>query len=227
MQSIADLFSGQDSSLRSFVLKMPRSECFTVTKKLSKTDQPELDTPESAFYDYQSFIRQALMKDSMCEVPELPAYQNLSEAGYPTLFNFTHLLTPFNLHLPNLFKECHLNKGSFLSVQIVDVQFTNCTFSGGLLVQAKDPSVQNCKVSFDQVIIKNEGLDQNLSLGDLSQKGAKGSSIKVILGENSEFVCERVALSGSTEWNVPDNTRVMVTEKAGRVSVKRVPLNKS
>lgn len=227
MQSIADLFSDHGSGLRSFVLKMPRSECFTVTKKLSKTGQLELDTPESAFYDYQLFIRQTLAKVTGCFVPELPAYQNLLDTGYLNLFNFIHLLTPFNLNLPKLFNKCHFKKGSFLSVQIVDVNFTNCTFWGGLVIQAKDPSVQNCKVRFDRVIIKNEGLDQNLSLGDLSQKGAKGSSIKVILGENSEFVCERVALSGSIEWDVPNDTKVIVTEKAGRVSVKRIPLNKS
>lgn len=226
MQSIADLFhTSSNSPLRSFILHMPRSECFSVTKRLSKSGLVEADTPQSAFYDDQAFIHKVLIDHCLSKVIPLPKIENLLNDGYSCLFHFAFCMNPLSLSLPRIIQQCQFNKKSFLSLSTSDVEMKECILNGGLRIEAKSIDKDKVKAKLENITINNKGLNCYDDISKLYQEGAeKGECVYIKLGINAEFYCEGVTLNGPVTWNVPDNTRVIVSEKGGRISIKRSPI---
>lgn len=230
MQNIADVFEEEhDKPLdkptteKTFLTFNRRNKTIATTKKVY-TGGSTLETPERCFWERLKVYRD-LFKD-LCGIalPELGGIKEYFEKGPGFVIQYHPALGPLFSIIAQKIHGGALQKHSYLSLMIAELEWENVSVDGSLEVEAANiighldskkllkysEHVGRC--SLQGVVVRNRGLDWSSCYTDLWKgRVLHKESLKITLQGNAEFHAKDVTLEGNLHFEVPENYAMYVT----------------
>lgn len=225
--SIVDSFPRQlkgdeyETALQSFILYNPRSKTISTTKRSYHREESPIGTPEQAYYDLLSNNWNLLMHCQF-DLPSWKTMENFLENGPDVLFLFHPALGPLYSIIQQKIRGGRLFPGAEIQLNIAEIDVENLTLDGSLLIETKScmgiedsngilQYGNESRCSLKNVTIVNQGINRSIEQNYWKNEISRKEVVKIILHENSEFHAENITLEGSHTFDVPPNSRLILS----------------
>jgi hypothetical protein len=238
MQNIADAFEATSpSDLDAFLTYNRRCKTISTTKRLWQAGSSLLETPEGALYDLLLNAEELLSEHCSVQVPPLPPPDLYLEQGPPFLFTYHPALGPNFSIIAQKFRGGRLFSGSDLLLDIAEIAITDLELDGALHIIATSPLGSTGskgtysdgaagKCLLRHVRFENEGIDFSASNSYCQRALSYTEKCEIWIEGDGEFVAENVTFRGDLRIRVPSGERVIATEEAGQIVLRREPSRK-
>ncbi len=242
MQNIADVLvepKNRDVPLKTektFVTYNRRQKTISTAKKAFVSGKPAQETPENCFYDLLSAHRDLLSNHCGVLLPEERSFAEYLQKGPSFLFLYHPALGPLYSMIRKKIRGGRLAPGSELILEIAEASLADVDVDGSLQVIAEEPlgrtdengilryssAPSECRLR--DVYVVNRGVDWAHSSPYWKMELKRFESLRIILKGRSAFIAEGVRFSGDQEFVVEDGFEMRVSQKDGKLSVKKNPL---
>lgn len=215
---------------KSFITHNVRHKTISTTKKARKPGESFLETPEMCFYDALKNASELLTK---CQVQHEPLrdFASYLEKPSPFIFRYHPSLGPMYFVIAQKIRSGKFHPHAECDLQIAELDFSDVELKGSCLIQAKALSGQLTEKGFEysnqvgkctlkNVKIINQGLAKE-SAKNQWKKLLRKESLSITLLGNGEFYAENVCFEGNHQFVVPNETKLTIYEKEGKLFAKK------
>lgn len=244
MQSISDeIVEVSDESAATYQHKQvyltynERRKTISATKKSYESGKPALETPEGVFYDYLVNCHELLSQYCHFELPAMIAQNSYLECVPPFFFFYHPAIGPIFSVIGQKIRSGQLSYGSYLQLEIAEVDIENLTIMGGVKIIAHSVlgSQQNGLTTYNNnggkcelknVIVKNLGIASNHEQCYWKNQITLQEVLKIELEGNAEFYAEDVVFEGAYDFKVPNGERwhIMNSQKKLMVIKEKIEI---
>lgn len=228
MQNIADVFEEDaDSTLRTkrtFVTYNVRHKTIATVKKLYQGDTKKEETAENCFYVQQKAAKELL---SFCgfTLPEKRSFEEVLSLGPDLLFLYHPALGPLYQEIAKKLKQGSIQMGSFLEIELEDIQITSLDLKGALSIRATHPVLHpvtpRCALTNIQVL--NEGISWKSSHPFWKGIYQPKQSVQIYLHGTGSIEAKNLHLEGSHTFEVPDQMHLRLWQEEGKLHSQLFP----
>lgn len=237
MQNIADALIYPSScslkdhaSLPVFLTYQRREKTISTAKREFQKGGALLETPEGCYYDLLQNARELLTQVCHFQLPQEQRTEEYLTNGPAFIFSYHPALGPLYSIIAQKVQKGILNEGSWLNLEIAEIEIQNLQLSGSLHVIATHPiqgvnkqySNQVGRCQLIDVVIENLGMDRhetnNYWKGEIKER----EKCEIVIHEDGEFYAEKIILKGDVKIEVPPKTKVtaFLSEK-GELQLKQ------
>jgi hypothetical protein len=240
MQNIADVFvekkEASFTTKRTFVTYNRRHKTISTVKKAAAPGRSLEETPENCFYVQLHAAKELLQNDCLFSLPPSYSLSEYLEKGPDCVFLYHPALGPLYSIIRQKISKGKLALHSELQLEIAEIELTNLSLDGSLLIEAENPIGQldqNGVLSYSDrtgrcvlrnITVQNQGVDWEASRPFWRNQFSRKQSCQILLKGCSEFVAEDVILEGNHRFIVPDGMRMRLTQKEGQLLVETIKL---
>ena len=227
MQNISDhiynrfdqrISEGQFDQLQTYMTYNDRRKTISVTKKISDSNRPLMETANGCFYDILLNGYDLLKKHCGFDIPEVGSEYEYLERGPGFIFLYHPALGPLYSIISQKLKGGKFSKGSELQLEIAEVQISNLDLDGCLIV---DAGSLDGKCILENVTVTNAGINRKASNIYWQNKIFRDEELRISIHGSGEFVARDVEFVGSHIIDVPDGFRVTAFMDGGNVGYRK------
>lgn len=209
MQNISEEFTGKiDETLPTIIVKNRRTKTIAAIKREYVADKNPLETAEAAYYTLLENNYELLAHCTSEPLPSFFSLKEFLEKGPSLIFCYHPMLGPLyevirkKLHLQNI------AFGSFLELELADLESHNVRLRGSLSVQAIGGSC-----ALRNVTVNNLGIDRVKTRSYCKGEIVHQECCRLIVGKGATLVIESVTLSGDQTIEVPANKHLTIHQE--------------
>jgi hypothetical protein len=237
MQNIADTFKSKSlDTMETFVTYNHRHKTIATAKKGFSPDLSPRETPEDCFYVQMQAARELLEQHCGINLPQQRTFQEALAMGPEFVFFYHPALGPLYRLIQAKITGGAWAQGTDVHLEIAHLSMKQVNVQGSLQVRADQImghldetgilrySDQVGKVKLHEVTIENQGVDWAVSAPFWKNRYVRKESFEIILHGKSEFIAKHVHFRGSHRFEVPDQTRMIVSSVGDQIVVQQEPL---
>ncbi len=218
------------SCLNTYLTYNERKKTISVTKNKWSPGEKLDETPAGALFDHLGLMKTLLMR---CDIktPALDKDDYLKNG--PSFCFFYHpAIGPFFSVIAQKIHGGVLSEGSFLNLNIAEVDVKNLDLEGALVVQAKNPTGfdgkkhthLSGKCTLRNVTIRNKGQKRGPPFKAVMQAAIEGEALEIEIEGYGEFIAEDITFTGPQKIEVPSGVCIRAVQDGAYVKLEKSPI---
>ncbi len=235
MQNIADSIQDyknekikkeDQKTLKTFLTLSERRKTISTTKNAFVEGKDFLETPQKCYYDVLSNYHDLLKNYCKMEMPSMPSIKDFFIKGPTFICNMNPMIGPLYSIISKKIKGGSFVQGSEMQLEIAELLLENLYLNGSLIIEtsliknSKKEIYNSSSLVFNNVKIKNLGIDSNSNNIYWQNKIKRTEYFKIILGENSHFYATNVEFFNTHEIIVPSNQKMFILKQNNKIIYK-------